>query len=154
MESAPMISPPIRSARRRANSDLPLAVGPAISQMRGSLCARPMLLSLTLVAPHLDLLEEVLPNVLEAVAGAGYPVKDMQVLGVGAVDLLVEGDDPVILRARAEAALERHPVDVCAQLADGRRKALLIADMDSTIIGCECLDELADFAGLKDKISA
>ena len=31
---------------------------------------------------------------------------------------------------------------------DNRRKKLLIADMDSTIIGCECIDELADFAGL------
>jgi phosphoserine phosphatase len=35
-----------------------------------------------------------------------------------------------------------------------RRKKLLIADMDSTIIGCECLDELADLAGLKPQISA
>ena len=38
--------------------------------------------------------------------------------------------------------------------ADNRRKKLLIADMDSTIIGCECIDELADFAGLKAQISA
>jgi phosphoserine phosphatase len=35
-----------------------------------------------------------------------------------------------------------------------RRKALLIADMDSTIIGCECIDELADVAGLKPKVAA
>ncbi|GIU66281.1 phosphoserine phosphatase SerB [Candidatus Phycosocius spiralis] len=33
-------------------------------------------------------------------------------------------------------------------------KRLLIADMDSTIIGCECLDELADFAGKKGDVSA
>ncbi|HZZ34626.1 MAG TPA: phosphoserine phosphatase SerB [Caulobacteraceae bacterium] len=112
-----------------------------------------MLLSLTLVAPDLDILEEVLPAALEAVAGAGYLVKDMQVLGPGALDLLVDGDDPVILRARAELAMERYPVDICAQLAEGRRKRLLIADMDSTIIGVECLDELADFAGLKSKIA-
>ena len=32
-------------------------------------------------------------------------------------------------------------------------KRLLIADMDSTIIGCECLDELADFAGVKAEVS-
>ncbi len=38
--------------------------------------------------------------------------------------------------------------------AQGRRKRLLIADMDSTIIGCECLDELADYAGKKPEISA
>jgi phosphoserine phosphatase len=35
-----------------------------------------------------------------------------------------------------------------------RRKRLLISDMDSTIIGQECLDELADFAGLKAEVSA
>ena len=38
--------------------------------------------------------------------------------------------------------------------ADNRRKKLLISDMDSTIIGQECLDELADFAGLKAEVSA
>jgi phosphoserine phosphatase len=37
---------------------------------------------------------------------------------------------------------------------DNRRKKLLISDMDSTIIGQECLDELADFAGLKAQVSA
>lgn len=38
--------------------------------------------------------------------------------------------------------------------AEGRKKSLLVADMDSTIIGCECIDELADFAGKKAEISA
>lgn len=37
---------------------------------------------------------------------------------------------------------------------ENRRKKLLISDMDSTIIGQECLDELADFAGLKAQVSA
>jgi phosphoserine phosphatase len=37
---------------------------------------------------------------------------------------------------------------------EGRRKTVLVADMDSTIIGCECIDELADFAGVKAQISA
>ncbi|HVY88342.1 MAG TPA: phosphoserine phosphatase SerB [Hyphomonadaceae bacterium] len=37
---------------------------------------------------------------------------------------------------------------------ENRRKRLLISDMDSTIIGQECLDELAGFAGLKEKVSA
>ncbi len=37
---------------------------------------------------------------------------------------------------------------------EGRRKRLLIADMDSTIIGVECIDELADFAGLKAEVAA
>jgi len=46
------------------------------------------------------------------------------------------------------------PVDWALQAAAGRRKRLLVADMDSTIINVECLDELADFAGLKAEISA
>jgi len=46
------------------------------------------------------------------------------------------------------------PVDWALQPAVGRRKRLLVADMDSTIINVECLDELADFAGLKAEISA
>jgi phosphoserine phosphatase len=38
--------------------------------------------------------------------------------------------------------------------ADGRRKRMLIADMDSTIIGVECIDELADYAGVKPQVAA
>ena len=46
------------------------------------------------------------------------------------------------------------PVDVIIQPVAGRRKKLLVADMDSTIIGQECLDELADFVGLKAHVAA
>lgn len=45
-------------------------------------------------------------------------------------------------------------IDFAILPADNRRKRLLICDMDSTIIAEECLDELADFAGLKAEISA
>jgi len=58
------------------------------------------------------------------------------------------------LAAAAARALERREADFCAQAAAGRAKRLLVADMDSTIIGCECLDELADLAGFKDEIAA
>lgn len=46
------------------------------------------------------------------------------------------------------------PIDIVVQPLAGRRKHLLIADMDSTIIGQECIDELADFAGLKAEVAA
>jgi phosphoserine phosphatase len=46
------------------------------------------------------------------------------------------------------------PVDVAVQQADGRRKRLLVADMDSTMIQQECIDELADMAGVKAQVSA
>ena len=51
------------------------------------------------------------------------------------------------------AALQGEPVDFAVQIQDKRRKKLLVADMDSTMIGQECIDELADVAGLRDYIS-
>ncbi|HVZ99298.1 MAG TPA: HAD-IB family phosphatase, partial [Caulobacterales bacterium] len=58
------------------------------------------------------------------------------------------------LRQEAAAAVAELPVDWALLPQDTRRKRLLVADMDSTIINVECLDELADFAGLKAEISA
>src|ERR1700712_493911 len=52
------------------------------------------------------------------------------------------------------AALEGKPIDAIVTKARGRRKALLIADMDSTIVTSETLDELAVFAGVGEKIAA
>ncbi|WLR98248.1 phosphoserine phosphatase SerB [Shinella sumterensis] len=46
------------------------------------------------------------------------------------------------------------PVDLAVQAAETRRKKLLIADMDSTMIGQECIDELAAEVGLKEKVAA
>ena len=46
------------------------------------------------------------------------------------------------------------PVDVVIQPHEGRRKKLLVADMDSTMIGQECIDELADYAGFKARVAA
>jgi phosphoserine phosphatase len=45
-------------------------------------------------------------------------------------------------------------VDVIVQPAADRQKGLLVADMDSTMIGQECLDELADYAGIKPEVAA
>lgn len=45
-------------------------------------------------------------------------------------------------------------IDVNAVPAAGRRKRMLIADMDSTIISVECIDEIADFVGVKPQVSA
>ena len=45
-------------------------------------------------------------------------------------------------------------VDVIVQPAADRQKKMLVADMDSTMIGQECLDELADYAGIKPQVAA
>jgi phosphoserine phosphatase len=65
-----------------------------------------------------------------------------------------EGLTPTQARGYVREALLREPADVNVLPAENRRKKLLIADMDSTIITCECLDEIADFAGLKPKVAA
>jgi phosphoserine phosphatase len=58
------------------------------------------------------------------------------------------------LAQEVAAAVAELPVDWALTPTTHRRKRLLVADMDSTIIGCECIDELADFAGIKPKIAA
>ncbi len=54
--------------------------------------------------------------------------------------------------ARLRAALAGHPLDIAVQDRAGRRKKILIADMDSTMIGQECIDELADEVGLRAQV--
>lgn len=60
--------------------------------------------------------------------------------------------DPGAARAVLEGALPH--ADVIVQVAAHRTKRLLIADMDSTMITVECIDELADYAGIKPQIAA
>jgi phosphoserine phosphatase len=122
--------------------------------MRGALSDKAMLLALTLVSPDAAAAQAGAERVIAAVAAAGARVKEPKALGPGALDLLTEATEVGAVRAAASKALGGLPVDVCVQPWSGRRKRLLVADMDSTIINVECLDELADFAGVKDKVAA
>ncbi len=71
-----------------------------------------------------------------------------------AVDLRVDNcAKPEGLESSVYSILADAPVDIFIQPQNGRRKKLLIADMDSTMIQQECIDELAAELGLKDKIS-
>ena len=63
-------------------------------------------------------------------------------------------DNPQAVLATARALRAGLPADINVLPAENRRKRLLIADMESTIIDCEALDELADFAGLRERIAA
>ena len=71
-----------------------------------------------------------------------------------AFDLPVATQDSVPLLAAARGFAEGLKLDINVVATAHRRKKLLIADMDSTIINVECLDELADMAGLKPQIAA
>ncbi|MEZ5953281.1 MAG: phosphoserine phosphatase SerB [Hyphomonas sp.] len=80
--------------------------------------------------------------------------------GLGSVDGLVAlewtlpGNAETAARIRAGIARKGVAADVAVLPLSAGKKRLLISDMDSTIIGQECLDELADFAGLKAEVSA
>jgi len=73
-----------------------------------------------------------------------------------AADLFFEGDDAALAlaRERLRAVLEGERIDVVVQSAEGRRKKLLVADMDSTLIGQECVDELAARVGVGAHVAA
>ena len=98
--------------------------------------------------------------------------REATVLTQGAIDRVrdaVGGLTPIILapgeaadipgveseRAeQARAALEGAPIDVLVTREHGRRRRLLVADMDSTIVTGETLDELAAHAGLGERVAA
>lgn len=70
-----------------------------------------------------------------------------------AFDISFAGD-PDAVRAALRQLNDEWLLDVNIVAAANRRKKLLVADMDSTIICCECIDELADMAGIKPKVAA
>jgi phosphoserine phosphatase len=70
-----------------------------------------------------------------------------------AADLVFTGDLKA-KRAALESALKGEPIDVIVQPLAHRRKRLLVADMDSTLIGQECVDELAALAGVGNRVAA
>jgi len=97
-------------------------------------------------APAVD--AALIDAALEALPGAG----EARILaeGIAAEIALPAAADIAALRA----ALAGAPVDAAILPAEGRRKRLFLADMDSTMIGQECIDELADYAGMKAHVAA
>lgn len=100
--------------------------------------------------------KDVLDDIID-MATQYYNVRKIAFLDDDRVlDIILDEDAPATLQADLLARLDASGVagDVCVQPLVGRRKSLLICDMDSTLIGQECIDELADFAGVKDRVSA
>ncbi|MEN6542311.1 phosphoserine phosphatase SerB [Parvibaculum sp.] len=71
-----------------------------------------------------------------------------------ACDIHFEAEDGKAVEAAIRAAFSDTKIDLSVQAAGNRKKGLLVADMDSTIIQQECIDELAAELGIKDRISA
>jgi phosphoserine phosphatase len=106
----------------------------------------------TLIASNGGLSRADLDQARDALAGVGaMPGEPIWIDEAVAADLPFGRVD----RAGARAALEGllPGVDVVVQPAANRAKKLLVADMDSTMITIECIDELADYAGIKPQIA-
>src|SRR3569623_2065295 len=149
-----MTVPFTASAKSSASADLPLAVGPAIST--AFRLFRPEFMSLVATLSCNPAQASLDSTVLEAVRAIlpNSSLGDWLDAGIAA-DIPFESDEPVrAIADRQREALQRIPVDVVVQPRIARRKKLLLADMDSTMIGQECIDELAAFAGLKDHVAA
>ncbi|MGI9508081.1 MAG: phosphoserine phosphatase SerB [Geminicoccaceae bacterium] len=74
-----------------------------------------------------------------------------------AADMTIDGQDLADVKATALDLVDAFgapPLDLALLPAEKRRKRVLISDMDSTMITVECIDELADFAGVKNDVAA
>lgn len=114
--------------------------------------------ALVAVAPNnLPLPRDAIAVAVEHASARGTECRELgESMESHALEMRLEADSPSRIKAiRAELADTLPPeTDWCLLPAESRRKGLLICDMDSTVIGQECLDELADFAGLKAQVSA
>lgn len=131
--------------------DLPLAVGPVTIIMLGV-----MELVITLIAhPEKSLLNHEFADSMATNLNAQGIVVDKTIWlsENAALDLYVTHQDSDQLLKDVQAVIGSKPIDAIIQPVQGRRKHLLISDMDSTMITIECIDELADFVGKKTDVS-
>src|SRR6266478_4681663 len=155
MESVLMTTPPEFCASSSARADLPLAVGPAISTAllhpREPVC---MSLVATLICnPASPALDSTIVDGARAVLPS--PGAAQWLFDEVAVDIPFDSQEDIkAVEARLRQARGDLPIDIVVQPRAVRRKKLFLADMDSTMIGQECIDELADFAGLKAHVAA
>src|SRR5216683_3755233 len=154
MESVLMTAPPVFCAKSSASADLPLAVGPAISTALPN-AREPVCMSLvaTLICnPANPALDSTIVD--GALAVLPSPGTAQWLFDEVAVDIPFEGSHDIkAIEARLRRARGDLPIDIVVQPQAFRRKKLFLADMDSTMIGQECIDELADFAGLKAHVA-
>lgn len=102
-----------------------------------------------------DLSELTIANAGDALVAAGAEIVNLDWLDEAiACDVVFEGLDCRTARRALAEPLRDIPCDMVVQPRQGRRKDLLVADMDATIVTGETLDDLAETAGLKEPIAA
>ena len=139
---------PLRLAKASASADLPLAVGPATSATGGK-----DLIIVTLIAAD-RLTRDAIFAASDVLGDANISASEWSWVDEGSAADIECRAAPIQLPIIRFALGAIDGVDVIVQPADGREKRLLVADMDSTMIGQECLDELADYAGIKPQVAA
>ncbi len=94
----------------------------------------------------------IISDACDRLASAGCAPAEIEWLEEGkAIEIGFEGN---IAAARMALAPFEAGFDIVVQPSENRRKMLLVSDMDSTMITVECIDELADYAGIKPEIAA
>lgn len=155
-----MTMPSRSRASRAASADLPLAVGPAMT--RTGLCPCPaslipplamtFVLSLICAPDAAELTPSLIERVNHALEAADAYVQPITWLDPErAAEIAFDGNDAAVLE-EVRRRLVEVPVDVNVLPAAGRRKKLLLSDMDATAIIGETLDELSTFTSHKAAI--
>jgi phosphoserine phosphatase len=109
-----------------------------------------MPISTLIAADHAD--SGTISDACDRLAAAGCVPAEIEWLEPGhVVDIGFDGD---IDAARTALGPLEAEIDIAIQPSTNRRKMLLVSDMDSTMITVECIDELADYAGIKPQIAA
>ena len=130
---------------------MPLAVGPAMSAT--AFPGDPTVLIARLIA-DLDTLERRVDAATAALDKAGMPIAEAMMLDHWSevLQLTLPGDDVALLRRVIDDCFA--PSDAIIASEPFRIPDVFVSDMDSTMIGQECIDELADYAGIKPQIAA
>ncbi|TXN48892.1 phosphoserine phosphatase SerB, partial [Methylobacterium sp. WL18] len=114
-----------------------------------------MLVAVLIANPARPSITDAVLTEARAALGTEHPPRILH--GEVAAEILVPGDpaDAGALTERLRSALSGEPIDLAVLPVDAhRRKRLFLADMDSTMIEQECIDELAGTLGLKDHVAA
>ncbi|MBB4212596.1 phosphoserine phosphatase SerB [Rhodothalassium salexigens] len=104
-------------------------------------------------ADHSHSLTRAVSEARAALAAAGGLVGQTRPLGPTATAIRFEGLDAASAYRSLDRLTTALPLDVHVQKADQSPKRLFLADMDSTMITVECIDEIADMVGVKDQVA-
>lgn len=103
---------------------------------------------------HPRLTPSVAETAHRALSGLSRDVSAPDWLATGvACDLYLDDADPAAVDQILSRAIGTYPIDRVVQAAAGRRKRLLTADMESTVIVNEMVDELAQYLGVEARVA-